>query len=218
MVASRPRIARALQVHNAPGFGPTSSVARAMLYSLMPAGSLLIVPYQLWLRTEWAGMPVGAAMRGNDPYAVAPSILNAPSAGLLQMSRTSDLLSQLLILTQELSPVLARAGGGLHVGIFTAKEDVNEVRAPIAEESGIAAITDGTDRISVPRVVGGGHRLAGHPPMGGAPAADFRGGPARVSHLPVKKLVGWRWENCRYWQRRSSWRHLATRKGVSTRR
>lgn len=129
-------VARALQVHNAPGFGPkTSSVARAMLYSLMPAGSLLIVPDPLWLSTEWAGMLVGAAMRGADVYVVAPSVLNAPSAGLPQMSTTYDLLSQLLILTQELSPVLERAGGGLHVGIFTAKEDVNDVRAQIAEVS-----------------------------------------------------------------------------------
>ncbi len=129
-------VARVMQVHNAPGFGvKSSSVARAMLYSLMPAGSLIIVPDPLWLSSEWAGMLVGAAMRGTDVYVVAPSILNAPSAGLPQISTTYDLMSQLLVLTQEMAPVMARAGGALHVGIFTAKEDINDVRSQISEVS-----------------------------------------------------------------------------------
>lgn len=129
-------VARALQVHNETGFGAKlSSVARAMLYSLMPEGGLIIVPDPLWLSTEWAGMLVGAAMRGSDVYVVAPSILNAPSAGLPQISTTHDLLAQLLVVTQEMAPVMERSGGSLRVGIFTAKEDVNDVRSQIAEVS-----------------------------------------------------------------------------------
>ena len=127
-------VAKALQVHNEPGFGAKrSSVARAMLYALMPPGSVIIVPDPLWLSAEWAGMLVGAALRGADVYVVAPSILNAPSAGLPQVSTTHDLLAQLLVLMEELRPVMVRSGGDIHVGIFTAKEDINDVRAQISE-------------------------------------------------------------------------------------
>lgn len=129
-------VASVLQLHNEPGFGTKpSTVARAMLYSLMPPGSLIVVPDPLWLSGEWAGMLVGAAMRGAEVFVIAPSILNAPSAGLPQISTTHDLMAELLIMVEELAPVISRAGGGLHIGIFTAKEDVNDVRAQISEIS-----------------------------------------------------------------------------------
>jgi hypothetical protein len=129
-------VATVMQLHNEPGFGRKSStVARAMMYSLMPRGSMMVVPDPLWLSSEWAGMLVGAAMRGATVYVIAPSILNAPSAGLPQVSTTHDLLAHLLVLAEEMGPVMQAAGGALHVGIFTAKEDVNDVRAQIAEIS-----------------------------------------------------------------------------------
>ncbi|MBL8982059.1 MAG: hypothetical protein JNL26_07735 [Gemmatimonadetes bacterium] len=129
-------VATVAQLHNTPGFGTKSStVARAMLYSLMPRGSMMVVPDPLWLSSEWAGMLVGAAMRGAEVYVVAPSILNAPSAGLPQVSTTHDLLAHLLVLGEEMRTVMEGAGGALHIGIFTAKEDVNDVRAQIAEIS-----------------------------------------------------------------------------------
>ncbi len=129
-------VAAALQVHNEPGFGSKqASVARAMLYALMPPGSLIVVPDPLWLSSEWAGMLVGAALRGSWVYVIAPSILNAPSAGMPQISTTHDLLAELLVMVETLEPVMTRAGGRLRVGIFTAKEDVNDVRAQIAEVS-----------------------------------------------------------------------------------
>ena len=129
-------VATVVQLHNTPGFGTKSStVARAMLYSLMPPGSMMVVPDPLWLSSEWAGMLVGAAMRGAEVYVVAPSILNAPSAGLPQVSTTHDLLAHLLVLSEEMRTVMEGAGGALHIGIFTAKEDVNDVRAQIAEIS-----------------------------------------------------------------------------------
>ncbi|MBL8959170.1 MAG: hypothetical protein JNJ98_04895, partial [Gemmatimonadetes bacterium] len=129
-------VATVMQLHNVPGFGRKSStVARAMLYSLMPRGSMMVVPDPLWLSSEWAGMLVGAAMRGATVYVIAPSILNAPSAGLPQVSTTHDLLAHLLVLAEEMRPVMQAAGGALHIGIFTAKEDVNDVRAQIAEIS-----------------------------------------------------------------------------------
>jgi hypothetical protein len=129
-------VATVMQLHNTPGFGRKSStVARAMLYSLMPSGSMMVIPDPLWLSSEWAEMLVGAAMRGVEVYVIAPSILNAPSAGLPQVSTTHDLLAHLLVLSEEMGPVMRGAGGALHIGIFTAKEDVNDVRAQIAEIS-----------------------------------------------------------------------------------
>ena len=129
-------VAEVLQVHNEVGFGvKRASVARAMLYSLMPPGSVIIVPDAMWLSTEWASLVASAALRGAEVFVIAPSVLNEPSAGLPQLATTHELLARFLILAEELGPVMRTGGGGIHVGLFTAKEDVNDVRSQIAEVS-----------------------------------------------------------------------------------
>jgi hypothetical protein len=129
-------LAEVLQVHNEVGFGvKRASVARAMLYSLMPPGSVIIVPDAMWLSTEWASLVASAALRGAEVFVIAPSILNEPSAGLPQLATAHELLARFLILAQELGPVMREGGGDIHVGLFTAKEDVNDVRSQIAEVS-----------------------------------------------------------------------------------
>ena len=129
-------VAEVLQVHNEVGFGSKrASVARAMLYSLMPPGSVIIVPDAMWLSTEWASLVASAALRGAEVFVIAPSVLNEPSAGLPQLATTHELLARFLILAQELGPVMRESGGDIHVGLFTAKEDVNDVRSQIAEVS-----------------------------------------------------------------------------------
>jgi hypothetical protein len=129
-------VAEVLQVHNEVGFGiKRASVARAMLYSLMPPGSVIIVPDAMWLSAEWASLVASAALRGAEVFVIAPSVLNEPSAGLPQLATAHELLARFLILAEELGPVMRSAGGDIHVGIFTAKEDVNDVRSQIAEVS-----------------------------------------------------------------------------------
>ena len=121
-------LGRVLQVHNEPGFGrKQASIARAMLYTLAPRGSVLVVPDGLWLESGWAGMLAGAALRGCRVYVVGPALANAPSAGFPQMSRTRDVLLRLLQVRQEFRQEIQNAGGELRLGLYTAKEDVNDV-------------------------------------------------------------------------------------------
>jgi hypothetical protein len=121
-------VGRVLQVHNEPGFGrKQASIARAMLYTLAPRGSVLVVPDGLWLESGWAGMLAGAAFRGCRVYVVGPALANAPSPGFPQMSRTHDVLLRLLQVRQEFRQEIQAAGGELRIGLYTAKEDVNDV-------------------------------------------------------------------------------------------
>jgi len=121
-------VGRALQVHNEPGFGrKQATIARAMLYTLAPRGSVLVVPDGLWLASSWAGMLAGAALRGCRVYIIGPALANAPSAGFPQMSRTYDVMLRLLQVRQEFRKEIQSAGGELRIGLYTAKEDVNDI-------------------------------------------------------------------------------------------
>jgi len=121
-------LGRALQVHNEPGFGrKQATIARAMLYTLAPRGSVLMVPDGLWLASSWAGMLAGAALRGCRVYIVGPALANAPSAGFPQMSRTYDVMLRLLQVQQEFKQEIQRAGGVLRIGLYNTKEDVNDI-------------------------------------------------------------------------------------------
>ena len=126
--AASSQLGRALLVNNEPGFGrKQATVARAMLYTLAPRGSVLIVPDGLWLESSWAGMLAGAALRGCRVYVVGPALANAPSAGFPQMSRTQEVFLRMLHVRQEFAEDIHRAGGELRVGLYTATEDVNDI-------------------------------------------------------------------------------------------
>jgi hypothetical protein len=121
-------LGRALQVHNEPGFGrKQATVARAMLYTLAPRGSVLVVPDGLWLASSWAGMLAGAALRGCGIDVSGKRLANAPSAGFPQMSRTYDVMLRLLQVRQEFGKEIQHAGGELRIGLYTAKSDVNDI-------------------------------------------------------------------------------------------
>ena len=121
-------LGRALLVNNEPGFGAKqASVARAMLYTLSPPGNVIIVPDGLWLESRWAGMLAGAALRGCRVFIVAPALANAPSAGFPQMSRIQEVMLRLLEVRHEFTNEIKKAGGELRVGLYTAKEDVNDI-------------------------------------------------------------------------------------------
>jgi phosphatidylserine/phosphatidylglycerophosphate/cardiolipin synthase-like enzyme len=110
---------RALEVQNGRGFGPKpATVIKAAQYNLMPAGSFLFVPDSLWNSTLWGSMLFGAALRGCQVAIVCPSQANAPSDGLPQMSRTTELFTRLVVLANEFDHELASAGGSFHTGIY----------------------------------------------------------------------------------------------------
>jgi len=126
--------ATAMQVHNDRGFAEKdASVASAVLYTLMPANSLIVVPDSIWTHELWAAHLVGAALRGCHVYVIAPSAPNAPSAGFPQLSRTSEIFSRFLEIQELLGPEIEARGGRLRAGLYTRRAGVNDVEAKLAE-------------------------------------------------------------------------------------
>ena len=131
---SREFVARALELHNEPGFGPKrSSVARAMLYSLAPPGSVIIVPDPLWVSASWAAMLAGAATRGSQVIIIAPAFANAPSPEPPIIALERDVLHRLLAIHDHLDAQLRGVHGALHVGIYAAHAPVTDVAGRLAE-------------------------------------------------------------------------------------
>jgi hypothetical protein len=117
---------RAMAVVNGTGYLPKPlNLARALLYSLMPAGSVIKSPDSLWNSFLWAGLLVGASLRGARVLVIAPAQANAPSNGFLQMSRAHELFTRLLLARRELGPAIAAAGGDLRTGLYALPVDAH---------------------------------------------------------------------------------------------
>ena len=120
-------VGRAIQVHNDVGFGAKqASVVRATLYDLAQPGSVIIAPDPLWLSAEWGGMLAGAAARGVRVHVIAPAEANAPSPQAPLMALSHDVMMRLLAIGDSLAPVIERAGGALHVGLFAAQAHADD--------------------------------------------------------------------------------------------
>jgi hypothetical protein len=145
----RQSVARVLQVHNEPGFGPKrAAVARAMLYSLTPSGSVVVVPDPLWLSESWAGMLAGAAARGSTVAIIAPAKANAPSPEAPVIALERGILQRLLVLRSRIAALPADAAvsealgedppplccsRALHVGIYAGHASVADVTGRLRE-------------------------------------------------------------------------------------
>jgi hypothetical protein len=133
-VGARDYVARVLQVHNEPGFGAKeSSVARAMLYSLAPPGSVIIVPDPLWVSASWAAMLAGAAARGCQVQIIAPALANAPSPQPPLIVLEREMLQRMLAIRDHLATQIHNAGGELRVGLYAAHAPINDVAGRAAE-------------------------------------------------------------------------------------
>jgi hypothetical protein len=134
-------VARALQVHNEPGFAPKrSSVARAMLYSLAPPGSVIIVPDPLWLSETWAAMLVGAAARGAQVMIVAPSLANDPNQQSPVIAEQRTVVQRLFAIQREMAAQFKSAGGSLRIGLYASRAPITDVAGRLAEvRAGLAA-------------------------------------------------------------------------------
>ena len=125
---------RVLQVHNTPGFGPKqSSVARAMLYSLAPPGSVIIAPDPLWVSATWAAMLAAAAARGSTVVIIAPALANSPNPEPQVTALEHEMLHRVLALRDGLGTRLASEGGALYVGVYAAHAPVSDARGRLAE-------------------------------------------------------------------------------------
>jgi len=141
LVAASANTARALQVHNQPGFAPKrASVARAMLYSLAPPGSVIVVPDPLWLSETWGAMLVGAAARGAQVMIVAPSLANDPNQEAPVIAEQRVVLERLLAIQREMAPQFRASGGALRIGLYASRAPITDVAARLAEvRAGLAA-------------------------------------------------------------------------------
>ncbi len=120
--------ATAIQVHNATGFGPKyADVIKAILYDLMPNGSHLYIPDSLWNSPFWGAMLTGAALRGCVVLVVSPALENAPSSGILEMSRANELFTRFVIIQNEIKEEIESAGGLFKTGIYNMDVDVGDV-------------------------------------------------------------------------------------------
>jgi len=123
----------AMQVHNLPGYGTKrSNMLKATLYNLMPPGTRMLIPDSLWNSAFWAAMMVGASLRGCWVFPVAPSLANAPSDGIPQMTRSNEVFTRLVVVQNELQPEIEAAGGMFRVGIFNAQYDLGDVASNVA--------------------------------------------------------------------------------------
>jgi hypothetical protein len=133
----------AMQVHNAVGYGMKySNMLKATLYNLMPKGTRMFIPDSLWNSALWAGMMVGAALRGCWVFPVAPSLANAPSDGLPQMTRANEVFTRLVVVQNELKAEIESAGGMFRVGIFNAQHELGDVAANLRTFNRRAAKSD----------------------------------------------------------------------------
>ena len=119
---------RGMQVHNETGFGQKdATLAKAVIYTLMPKGSYLLAPDQVWSSPTWAGMLVGAALRGCSVFAISPSLKNAPVDVNAAMSRSNEIFRRLIYIENLMRDELQEVGGRLKIGIYNVEVDVQDV-------------------------------------------------------------------------------------------
>jgi len=118
--------ARALQLTNGTGFLPKPlNVGKAVLYSLMPPGSVIKAPDSLWNSFLYGGLLLGACLRGAEVLIIAPAEANAPSVGLPQMIREWELMTRLLDARTALGDAIAASGGMLQLGLYAVEADAS---------------------------------------------------------------------------------------------
>jgi hypothetical protein len=126
-------VARALHVHNENGLATkSSSIARAMLYSLAPPGSVIIVPDPLWLSETWGAMLAGAAARGSTVAIIAPALANAPSPQAPLMVLARNVMIRLNELRGDVER-RANGSGALHVGLYAASAPATDIAGRLEE-------------------------------------------------------------------------------------
>ncbi|MCZ6755018.1 MAG: hypothetical protein O7E49_06870 [Gemmatimonadetes bacterium] len=134
--------ARTAIVMNVTGYGPKSATAaKAALYTLMPAGSLIWIADPQWLNRLWGGMLLGSALRGVRVMLVGPGPENTAFGGaFIQMSLQRELFLRLTQAREVLAQSMEQSGGSLQVGLWKTRLGAHDVRA------GLLAMLDGMDR------------------------------------------------------------------------
>jgi hypothetical protein len=125
---------QALELHNLTGYGAKPiNVKKAIMYSLMPAGSILKVPDSLWQSYVYASLLTGSALRGARVLIIAPSLASAPSSAAPTMARAHGLLSALVTFQNALTDETASEGGLLKIGLYSPRVGVGDLEGRIRQ-------------------------------------------------------------------------------------
>ena len=123
---------RALQLHNVAGFGEKDvNVAKAVLYTLMPPGSVVKIPDSLWNSDFWGSALLGCALRGVRVLLIAPSAANSPVDQPGAAGRSHAMLARLLHARTLLGGQIDAAGGMLQIGLFASDLQVSDIPAKV---------------------------------------------------------------------------------------
>ncbi len=123
---------RALSIHNETGYDSKHvNVAKAVLYTMMPSGSVILVPDSFWNAEFWGSTLFGAALRGARVLVIAPSYRSnsVEVRGTQLLSR--ELLWRILAARERHAATLAQSGGLIQVGIFDSKIAVTDIPAKV---------------------------------------------------------------------------------------
>jgi hypothetical protein len=125
---------RVLELHNETGYAyKPINVEKAILYTLMPPGSVLKVPDSLWQSYLYASMLAGSALRGCHALVVAPALETAPSSAPPTMARAHGVLSALVYFQNQLHEEVTAAGGNLKIGLYNPSVGVGDLRGRIMQ-------------------------------------------------------------------------------------
>lgn len=127
-VEGNPWPLRALGVHNGVGYAAKRvNVAKAVLYTLMPAGSVVMVPDSFWNSEFWGSALLGAALRGVRVLIIAPSDASNSVAAFGTQILIRELLLRLLDAREAFAPEIAAAGGVLRLGVYDSAIEVTDI-------------------------------------------------------------------------------------------
>jgi hypothetical protein len=117
-----------LQLHNETGFHPKPiNVSKAVLYSLMPPGSVIKVPDSLWQSYVYASLLAGSAQRGCKVMIIAPTKDSAPSGAAPTLARAHGLLGRLIVFSNAMDDILENSGGLLKIGLYAPQQGVGDI-------------------------------------------------------------------------------------------
>lgn len=129
MSARYRQLARAaVGVHNGSGYASKRvNVAKAIIYTLMPSESVIMVPDSFWASEFWGAALFGASLRGARVLVIAPSNASNSVDFFGTQLLTRELMSRLLVARAALAPELEATGGQMRVGLFDSSLPVNDI-------------------------------------------------------------------------------------------
>ncbi|MCK5448677.1 MAG: hypothetical protein KAJ43_11075, partial [Gemmatimonadetes bacterium] len=122
--------ARAIQLHNETGYLPKPiNVLKAILYTLMPPGAVIIDPDSLFHNPLWASMLMGSSLRGVRVLIIHPSQGNAPGQSFMTLSRANEMFERMIIANHELGAEFDAVGGVYRAGLYDIDVGVGDLPA-----------------------------------------------------------------------------------------